>query len=69
MTGSKGSRISAHINTWYSDKIVSQDVELLSGQMVNLLNSAQPWNMPVRADRIASRYRKWRDRAEKLNPW
>jgi hypothetical protein len=48
---------------------MDQDVELLTGQMVNLLNSAKPWNTVVRADKIASRYRRWREQAEKANPW
>jgi hypothetical protein len=61
--------LGGHLNRWYSDKIMDQDVELLTGQMVNLLNSAKPWNTVVRADKIAVRYRKWREQAERTNPW
>lgn len=69
MTLSHGSRLGSHINLWYADKILDQDVELLAGQMINLFDSAKPWNTAVRADKIAVRYRKWREEAEKTNPW
>lgn len=68
-TASGGFPLGSHLNRWYADKIMDQDVELLTGQMVNLLNAAKPWNTVVRADKIAARYRRWRDQAELTNPW
>ena len=54
---------------YYSDKIIDQDLELLGGQQVRLNQGAKAWNTSVSADTGGVLYRKWRDRAEKSNPW
>ena len=53
----------------FSDKVVDQDLELLVGQQVRLLQGAKAWNTAVSADTAGVLYRKFRDRAEKTNPW
>ena len=58
-----------HMFRWYSDKIIDQDFELLGGQQVRLGQGANPWKTAVSADTAGVLYRKWRDSAEKLNPW
>ena len=52
-----------------SDKIINQDLELLAGQQVRLLQGARPWNTAVSADTGGVIYRKWRERAERSKPW
>lgn len=54
---------------WMSDKIIEQDVVLLSGQQVRLRQGARAWNSAVRADTGGVLYRKWREKAEKQKPW
>ena len=53
-----------------SNKIIDQDVEMLTAQMDNLNAGADPWNVAVKADTLGKWYRTWRKTAEAAhNPW
>lgn len=53
-----------------SEKIVSQDVAMLSGQNNNIQLGAKPWNQAVNADKLAYIYRQWLDKELKnKSPW
>eukprot|EP01121_Diplochlamys_sp_Union-15-3_P004080 TRINITY_DN14051_c0_g1_i1.p1 TRINITY_DN14051_c0_g1~~TRINITY_DN14051_c0_g1_i1.p1 ORF type:complete len:433 (+),score=42.66 TRINITY_DN14051_c0_g1_i1:32-1300(+) len=59
----------ARIFQHMSEKIIEQDVELLSGQQFNLHHRARAWNSAIEADKLGVKYRKWREKAEKTSPW
>lgn len=55
---------------WQSDLIINQDVEMLGGQQIYLLNGAKPWNTAVNADKVGVKYRRWREKEEaRKDPW
>lgn len=54
---------------WQSDRIIDQDVAMLSGQQRRVEQGAKPWGCPVKADAISARYRVWRERNETPDTW
>jgi hypothetical protein len=52
--------------TYFSDKIVMQDYELLHGQQLRLEQKAKPWNSPIAVDQLPKTYRLW---LQKTHGW
>lgn len=52
----------------FSNRVIRQDIEVLSGQYQNVKAGAKPYNQIVLSDKLVIKYRKWLEREFK-QPW
>lgn len=46
---------------WQADMVLGEDLVLVEGQQYRMKKGSSTWNMPVANDKLAVKYRRWRN--------